>query len=290
VLRRRDLTERRTAIRVRLLGTAAGGGLPQWNCSCTNCCDARAKKIPSLTQSCIGITGNGREWLLINASPDLPHQIETIAATSQPSKSLRHSFIAAVCLTNADIDHALGLILMRQQDDPLTIYASASTRTELHWVDNLLAPFRLTDWREPPHEFCRIIQNVDLRIVNLGSSVACCVRNPASKKQALIAPAVRELTDELHEVIQNADAIVFDGTFWTNYELKPFRDHARSAREMGHIPVEESLSVLQRAPAACKIYTHINNTNPMLQPGSAENLQSRAAGIAIGQDGFEFQL
>lgn len=276
-------------IQIRILGSAAGGGLPQWNCACPNCRDARTGKIPARTQSSVAISGDGEEWLLVNASPDLLAQIECFPPLQPRSLPLRNSPIAAICLSNADIDHTLGLALLRQRES-LVVYATPAIRDELRWIDNLLARFCRIDWREPSPEFARIIPDIDFRSVADAAGAAYVVRDATTQKQALIAPAVRDFTDELREAMQHAEAILFDGTFWSDDELKPFRANARTAREMGHIPVQESLPLLEGAPAAHKMYVHINNTNPILQSSSRERKTVERAGIAVATDGLELKL
>ena len=121
-------------------------------------------------------------------------------------------------------------------------------------------------------------------------SVAWLFRDRQSNSTALIAPAAPEVSRELHEAMQFVDAILFDGTFWSEDELKPLRGNARSAQQMGHLPVQRSLPVLGAVSARRKIYTHINNTNPILQPDSPQRKQIEAAGVMVGYDGLEFQL
>ncbi|MFN2542694.1 MAG: pyrroloquinoline quinone biosynthesis protein PqqB [Chthoniobacterales bacterium] len=276
-------------IRIRILGSAAGGGLPQWNCACLNCRAARAGKISARTQSSIALSGDGHEWLLINASPDLPAQIEAFAPLQPRATPPRNSPIVGACLTNPDIDHVLGLVSMRQSES-LVVYATPPVRHELRWIDNLLARFCQIDWREPRSEWTRCLSDVDLHVIDLGSSVAWVIRNAATNKQALIAPAVGDFTDELRDAMQQADAILFDGTFWSDDELKTFRANARTSREMGHIPVQASVSELQCTPAAHKIYVHINNTNPILLAESLERKAVGRAGIGVAHDGLELKL
>ena len=128
-------------IHIRVLGSAAGGGLPQWNCACANCIAARAGKITSQTQSSVAFRGDNSEWFLINASPDLAQQIEATPEL-QPRRDLpRNSPIAGVLLTNADVDHALGVLLLRQQERPLVVYANDETRAALDWIDCVLNRF-----------------------------------------------------------------------------------------------------------------------------------------------------
>ena len=178
---------------------------------------------------------------------------------------------------------------MRQRES-LAVYAPRAVRDQLRWIDNLLARFCKLSWHEPSSQFTRVLEDVDLRIVDLGASAAYVFRDGATNKQALIAPAVREFTDELHAAMEQADAIFFDGTFWSDNELQPFRADARTSRAMGHLPVQESLALLPNAPAPHKIYVHINNTNPILQPESPEQQAVERAGLAVGCDGLEVKL
>jgi pyrroloquinoline quinone biosynthesis protein B len=274
-------------LRIRILGAAAGGGLPQWNCCCQNCRDARSGRIPRLTQSSVAISNHEHErWLLVNASPDLPAQIESFPLLQPRDAQHRHSAIKAVCLTNADIDHVLGLILLRQHEEPLLVYAPPQIRNELAWVDEILGNFCPIDWRESE----QIGGDLQATTIDLGRSVAWRFEDRTTRRAVLIAPAVQDIRRELVEAIGEVDAIFFDGTFWSDGELKQFRKNARTSREMGHLPVKESLPVLADQTAAHKIYIHINNTNPILQPDSDERKQTEAAGILVGRDGLEFEI
>jgi pyrroloquinoline quinone biosynthesis protein B len=281
-------------IRIHILGSAAGGGLPQWNCSCANCAAARAGKITPQTQSSIAISGDSEgfhRWFLINASPDLTRQIEAMPRLQPRRDSPRNSPIAGVLLTNADVDHALGLLLLRQQETPLVVYASEETRGALTWVDDLLARFCGIEWRTTTPEFRSLSGNIAFRAVELRKSVAYQFRDGASGTTALFAPSVGELTDELRNTVQASNLVLFDGTFWSNGELTVVRPGARTAREMNHLPISDgSLDFLRRSPARKKIYTHINNTNPILTPSSRERAQVKQAGIEIARDGLEIVI
>jgi len=220
----------------------------------------------------------------VNVSPDLPAQIESFPALQPRSK--RESRIAAIFLSNADIDHTLGLLLLRQQEQPVIVYATAATRNELGWIDDLLGSFCTINWCDPPAEVAQLA----VSFVDLGRSVAWSFRDVNTGKSLLIAPAVHEISHELQEVIPHRDAILFDGTFWSNDELRPFRANARNAREMGHVPIEQSLATLRNARAGYKSYIHINNTNPILQSQSPERKQLDVAGIGVSFDGIEFEV
>ncbi len=281
-------------IRIHILGSAAGGGLPQWNCACANCVAARTGKIAPQTQSSIAISGDAEKfpgWFLINASPDLARQIESVPRLQPHRESLRNTPIAGVLLTNPDIDHALGLLLLRQQEPPQVVYAADETRTALEWIDSVLARFSGIEWRKTTAEFQLLSGRIGFRTIELPRSVAFQLRDTRSGTTALFAPSVGELTDELRDAVHTSDVVLFDGTFWSDDELAAVRPGARSAREMNHLPIRGgSLDFLRQSPVRRKIYTHINNTNPILMPGTRERAQVEQAGIEIARDGLEIVL
>jgi pyrroloquinoline quinone biosynthesis protein B len=278
-------------IRIRILGSAAGGGLPQWNCACPNCIAARAGKIARQTQSSVAISGDDNRWFLINASPDLAQQIERTPELQPRPDSPRNTPIAGVLLTNADLDHGLGLLLLRQQETPLVIYATDETRAALDWIDMVLKPFRGVEWHPVSRDFNSLSKSVAFRAIPLPMSIALQFRDQTSNASVLIAPAVGNLSDELHDAVRTSDVVLFDGSFWKDDELLAFWPGARRAREMNHLPIADgSLDFLRLSPAGRKIYTHINNTNPILMPGSRERAQVERAGIEIACDGLEIAL
>jgi pyrroloquinoline quinone biosynthesis protein B len=281
-------------IRIHILGSAAGGGLPQWNCACANCVAARTGKIAPQTQSSTAISGDSeavRRYFLINASPDLARQIESMPQLHPGRDSPRNTPIAGVLLTNADIDHALGLLLLRQQETPLIVYAADETRTALAWIDSVLARFCGIEWRKISADFKSLSATLAFRAIELSRSVAFQFRDEKSGATALFAPSVGELTGELREAVHASDAVVFDGTFWSDGELAIVRPGARTAREMNHLPISDgSLDFLHQSRGSRKIYTHINNTNPILMPGTRERAQLEQAGIGIARDGLEIVL
>lgn len=244
-------------------------------------------------QSSIAISADSDEfqgWWLVNASPDLAAQIECTPAL-HPRTALRSTPIGGILLTNADIDHALGLLLLRQQEKPLVVYATDGTRSALAWLDCTLARFCGIEWRKISSDFQRLNGTVRFRAIELSQSVAFQFLNEASGGLALVAPAVSELTPELSKASADCDVILFDGTFWSDDELAAIRPGARSSREMNHLPVSGgSLDFLRQSPARRKIYTHINNTNPILMPDSPERTELEQAGIEIARDGLEVVL
>jgi pyrroloquinoline quinone biosynthesis protein B len=278
-------------IRIRILGSAAGGGLPQWNCLCANCAAARKGEIAPQTQSSVAVSADDQRWFLVNASPDLPRQIESAPALQPQPGSLRNSPIAGVLLTNADLDHTLGLLLLRQQQTPVLVYASDATRNALDWLELLLHPFGGSHWRTASGDFNSLSNGLAFRAIELCKSDAFQLRDEVSGRAALVAPVVGELTAELRDAVNTSDVILFDGTFWNDDELRAVRRDARSAREMNHLPISDSsLALLRHSPARRKIYMHINNTNPILMPGSRERALVQQAGIEIACDGLEIIL
>jgi pyrroloquinoline quinone biosynthesis protein B len=240
------------------------------------------------TQSSIAVSADAQSWFLINVSPDFPRQIENTPELQPRGISPRNSPISGALLTNADLDHCLGLVLMRQRATPLVVYASAKTRAALGWIDQVLKPFCGIEWQTPAGDFQPLGRSITFRALQLGKSVAFQLRDEISGATALVAPAVGEITAELSDAVQRSDLVLFDGTFWSDDELRAVRPGARRAREMDHLPINNgSLDFLRQSPAHRRIYTHINNTNPIFMPGSSERIEVEHAGIEIACDGLE---
>jgi pyrroloquinoline quinone biosynthesis protein B len=289
--------------------------LPQWNCACANCRLARQGKIPPLTQSSVAIHNDGGEWFLINASPDLRAQISASPELQPDSAALRNSPISTVLLTNADLDHVAGLLLMRE-GGKLHVHATKTvceTLTESLGFVTVLDAFCGVEWHEPPtSEFSPLAvsgarkSSLDYRAIELpggpplfakdkkrkgAHSIAYFILDRNTGKRLLVAPDVCGFNDELTEAMRDAAAILFDGTFWSGDELSRVKSGGRTAAEMGHVTIRDhSLAVLGELPAKHKIYIHINNTNPVLCPDSPERAAVEKAGIEIGRDGLEFEI
>ena len=205
--------------------------------------------------------------------------------------SLRNTPIGAVLLTNADIDHALGLLLLREQEKPLIVYAADDTRAALAWLDGILARFCGIEWRSPSSQFQTLSGAVAFRTIQLTKSIAFQFRDDSSGATALFAPSVGELTDEFQKAVDESEVVLFDGTFWSNDELAAIRPGARRARQMHHLPIGDgSLEFLHQSQARRKLYTHINNTNPILMPSSRERAHVKQSGIEIARDGLEILI
>jgi pyrroloquinoline quinone biosynthesis protein B len=158
-------------------------------------------------------------------------------------------------------------------------------------MDNVLARFCGINWQKISADFQSLSGNVSFRAIELPKSVAFQFRDDTSGATALFAPTVGELTEELRDAVHASDVVMFDGTFWSDDELAAVRPGARSAREMNHLPISAaSLDFLRQSRARRKIYTHINNTNPILMPGTREREQVERAGIEIARDGLKIAL
>jgi pyrroloquinoline quinone biosynthesis protein B len=297
-----------------VLGAAAGGGLPQWNCGCANCNDARAGRIEPRTQSSVVIGDDRGQWFLVNASPDLPAQILSFPELHPETGTLRGTPIAGILLTNADLDHVLGLFLLRE-GGRLHVYAPNAVRETL---DNSIGLTPVLDsfcgiaWHIPsgydfaPLESEHGKSSLFYRAIGLPGkpplfakgktpdetqSVAYQFLEQRTGKRVLVAPDVGECNAALSTALQESDAVLFDGTFWSGDELAHVKTQARTAADMGHLTIKDgSLALLGGLRAQHKIYIHINNTNPVLSPGSPEQAAVAAAGIEVGYDGLEFEL
>jgi pyrroloquinoline quinone biosynthesis protein B len=312
-------------MQVKILGSAAGGGFPQWNCACPNCRSLRAGTFrgKSRTQTQLAISSDFKHWFLLGASPDLRAQIE-VAPELHPRAAdheTRHSPISGAVFLSADIDHVLGLLLLRELQ-PLNAYASLSVRRILTEDNSMFVMLqRVPDqvrWNEieldetfPLFTPTREDSGLRCRPLSLGrhypayvstrrqtdlmrreASLGLIVESSSGKRLAYM-PAVPQIDDALLKEADAADVLLFDGTFWSDDELIRVQGSGQTSWEMGHVPVssaEGSLEKLAHLRCPRKIYVHINNTNPMLDEASAEYRQVREAGWEIAEDGWQFEL
>ncbi len=305
-------------MRIRLLGTAAGGGVPQWNCNCLVCHKARmgTGQVRYRTQSSVAITTDDHNWFLLNASPDLRMQIEAFPALHPPADRARGSPIQAVLLTNADLDHTLGLFLLRE-GERLPVHATLAVRESLEQgsgLINAMSAFCGLIWAEPPVEF-RPLPNRDgsdsgllYRVIPLGGKPPRFSKTTSAglnhvggyhfidKKtqgRLLYLPDVPALNGEVKELLNDCEALLFDGTFWCENEMQQRGVGAQNASGFGHLPISGpngSLALLQNLNVQNKIYVHINNTNLILLEGSKERALVQAAGCVVGEDGMELTI
>ncbi len=303
-----------SAFRARVLGSSAGGGLPQWNCACPNCRLARAgdTRVTPRTQDSLAFsaTDADAEWLLVNASPDILRQVEAFPPLHP--RAPRDSPIAAVALTNGDLDHVAGLLSLRESQ-PLVVLATERVWAGLVERNALFRTLRRFEgqmtWhvlelgREVVLERAGIgvtafpapgklpIHLVGLMEPSAEDNVALEVRALSSGRTCVVATAVGELGG-IEALLPGADVVFFDGTFWDEDETPRLGLGKARARDMAHVPIggpDGSLARLAGVRAARRIYTHINNTNPVLVAGSPERDAVERAGWEIAHDGMDIE-
>ena len=310
-------------MRIRILGSAAGGGFPQWNCGCGNCIAVRdhgrarggAFRGKARTQAQLALSEDGSTWFLAGASPDLAAQIES--SPELHPRGLRDSPLAGVVLASADLDHILGLLLLREFQ-PLRVYAAPSilrilreensafamlnrVEPQVAWTAvNASAPFPLLSASgEDSGLQCEVhylsgrypqyVKGETRGLVCEEATAALFFESAAGKRVAYI-PAVGRLDDALLEEIRRCRLLLFDGTFWSDDELQRVLGAGETAHQMGHIPVEETLRLLKGVAVERKLFIHVNNTNPILNETSREYQAVREAGWEVAEDNWELEL
>ena len=306
-------------MRIKVLGAAAGGGFPQWNCGCPNCREVRAGILGAKpqTQECVGISADGERWFLLNASPEIRSQVESYPPLHP--RGPRDSPIAAVVLTNGDLDHSLGLLSLRESH-PLVIYATDRVRQGFIEGNVLYRtlqrfPGQVT-WKTLTLGQAVSLNGVDGRPSGLfveavpvpgkppvhleglvpsdpGENVGLLIHDRGTGKRLAYFSAAGGITAAVRKALDGADCMFFDGTFWSDDELIALGLGAKHAAEMAHLPVGGtggSLDLLTGIRASRRIYIHINNTNPLLRPRSPERAQAEASGWEIACDGMEVAL
>jgi pyrroloquinoline quinone biosynthesis protein B len=297
----------------KLLGTAAGGGIPQWNCCCSICdlCRKSPAIIAPRLQLQAAVSHNNNDWFLLNASPDLRFQIEATAELHPtPSHGRRNTPIQGIVLTSADLDQTLGLLLLREFQ-PLTVYATALVRQILESnsffkmlsrVPNQLTWIEITPYQPfvlgnsgivcTPIPFAGDLPFYarDLHLDEEGYASMGLLIEYAGKRVAY-TPSVPEITEQLHAVYNSCDAIFVDGTFWSDAELSRTHTGTPLARAIGHVPMsgqDGTIALLSDIQRPKKIFVHINNTNPILDPRSEQYKAVTDAGWQIGEDGWQW--
>ena len=296
---------------IRLLGTAAGGGFPQWNCHCAGCTIARSHPEAAVprTQSSVAVSADREHWFLLNASPDIRAQVATLPGPAP--LGVRHVPFEAVVLSDAEIDHTMGLALVRESRE-LRIYSTAAIRDVLEGDSHILpivrafanvsvqplsigsrAELRLRSGQASGLSVeCIPLSSHSPRFSHVsapGVSCALIVRDDAGGS-LVYAPSCAAIDATLREALATAGVVLFDGTFWTDRELIELGISDRTASAMGHMPVsgpEGSLMTLAGLTWCERIYVHINNTNPMLVEDSRERREVQASGVEVGYDGME---
>jgi pyrroloquinoline quinone biosynthesis protein B len=293
---------------VRILGSAAGGGVPQWNCSCPNCAAARRGERPCRSQSSFAISADGKRWWLVNVSPDVAAQIEAFAPL-QPNET-RGTPIAGFLITDANVDHLGGLAVLRQDGDHhFELYSSATVRAVAK-TQPAFAPFAGAPhhWHTVASDESFVLdERLHVRVVAvpgltpgydgrravIDAVVAYEIGDAGGTSSVLFAPVFAAFEAPLREAVSRCDLALLDGSFWSDDELSEL-GVAKAAQSLGHLPVggpDGSLAALGPLPQATRVgYVHVNNSSPLLDPDSHAARAARDAGTFVTEDGMEFAL
>ena len=304
-------------MKIRVLGSGAGGGFPQWNCNCHNCRRLRAGQMRASprTQSSIAVSSDDRNWLLFNASPDIRAQLEAFPEI-QPKHGARDSGIKAIILIDSQIDHTTGLLMLRESTVPLEIYCSEMVKQDLSTgfpLFPMLAHYCKVNHHPVPLDGSgfEIPLIDDLRIhthalkskappysphrhdPHPGDNIGVVVERISTGKKLYYAPGLGEIEPHVERAIRNADCVLLDGTFWQHDEMSRAGICDKLALDMGHLPQSGRDGMIETLSAAAKprkILIHINNTNPILDEDAPERKTLEQAGIEVSFDGMEINL
>jgi pyrroloquinoline quinone biosynthesis protein B len=297
-------------VKIRILGSCAGGGLPQWNCGCSNCVRARAgdRDVPARTQPSIAVSADGDRWSVLNAAPDIRQQLAAFPGL-HPRPGTRDLPLDTILLTSAELDHALGLLILREA----LSYRIVSTP----WVRDVIlennAAFRLLEpaWSVMPLDRPFPLDGrggLEARLFPVPGKVpgwarelakpspemcaAVRLTSTATGTRLVYAPGVKSLDDATWAEVQAARCAFVDGTFFTRDELRAHRPGAPDAIAMGHLPITGAEGSLERLASheGRRFYIHMNNTNPVLDRASDELGRVERAGVEVAMDGAEFEL
>jgi len=299
-----------------VLGSAAGGGFPQWNCNCPNCHGVRTGSIQAKarTQSSIAVSENGTDWVLLNASPDIRQQLFEFKA-AQPARKLRDTGITSVILMDSQLDHTTGLLTLRE-GCPMNVWCTEMVHQDLtsgfpvfnmlkHWNGGL-------QYNEiNPKQAFKIDGFENLEFLPLiiksaappysphrndphdGDNIALIIKDHKTQKQLFYAPGLGKIDDQIMQIMQSSDCVMIDGTLWTDDEMQQTGVGTKTGREMGHLYISGeggSLSYLNQLSTPKKLLIHINNTNPILNENSSQFAELKANGVEVAYDGMQIEL
>ncbi|MET9551673.1 pyrroloquinoline quinone biosynthesis protein PqqB [Streptomyces sp. NPDC006645] len=298
---------------VQVLGTAAGGGLPQWNCACPGCAGARAHPHRRRRHASLALRADEDRWYLVNATPDIGDQIEDTPAL-RPGPGPRDTPVAGVILTDAELDHTLGIARLREADgfDVLATPPVHGALTGLMRLDDILAPYTRVEWRELGARPLPLTKGGGIEIDAVPVSpkrpryavarggrdddhtwvVALRLRESATGRSLVYAPALARWTDTFQDAVEAADCVIVDGTFWDDDEPVRTGISAGTATAMGHLPIAGPGGTARRLSglrARC-LYTHLNNTNPLGDPDAPQHTLLGEWGLEVAADRMVIEL
>ena len=296
---------------VRVLGAAAGGGFPQLNCGCPQCRAVRDGSRPcrSRTQSSVAVSADYRRWFLLNASPDIRAQIESFPALHP--RGVRDSPLQAVLLTDAELDHTLGLLLLREAGD-LEVHATAVVHETLSRGTSLLqtlGAYTRVEWRQVSTGVeVPLADGLSYRAFSVPTNKRARFGTGEGEEESVVGyritdgytggtlvyvPGAQELTASVRTNLEGCTCLLFDGTCWQDDELIRLGIASKTSRDMGHLPIsgaDGSLEQLASLPIERKIYIHINNTNPILLEDAPERRIVEEHGLEVAADGLELEI
>lgn len=292
------------SFRAIILGAAAGGGLPQWNCGCENCDLARRGDIPAASQSSLAVSVDGSTWAVINASPDIRMQMAAVPALHP--RAPRDTPVDAVLLTNGDLDHVGGLLTLREAQpfrllatgdihavlaaNPVFSVGAARRETVATGVAFDLLPGLRAELFPVPGKVPLYLEGEGTVATDVEGDQTVGVRMCDGSRVTYYVPGCAAVTDRLRDRLADAHCIFFDGTLWADDEMVRAGLGSKTGRRMGHVSMggpDGSLASLGGLAATMKVYVHMNNTNPVLRPDTEERRAVEAAGWTIGRDGME---
>lgn len=293
-------------MRIIILGAAAGGGLPQWNCGCANCAAARSGRIAAMSQSSIAISADRQTWAIINASPDI--RIQLAATPPLHPTGLREMPLRSVLVTNGDIDHVAGLLTLRESQPfsllaTETILAALDDNPMMAAVNRDFVPRSPVTLDQPfdlapglaatlfavPGKVPLYLEGEEVETGQLSENTVG-VELVAEGRRALYIPGCAEVPDWLKARIAGADLLMFDGTLWQDDEMIAAGLGKKTGRRMGHMAASDSIRALAEVPTGQRVFVHLNNSNPLTDPASPQSAEARDHGWQIGRDGMEITL
>jgi pyrroloquinoline quinone biosynthesis protein B len=306
-------------MKIRVLGAAAGGGFPQWNCNCRNCAGVRAGTVRARARTQSSIAVRGRDpagWALVNVSPDITAQLQANPAF-QPGRSLRDCAITGIVLVDGQVDHTTGLYMLRESTRPWPIWCTDSTYADLtrgNPILNVLGHFCGVDRRRIDLEGNTFeiegVSGVQWRALPVpgkpapyspnrespvpGDNLALVMTDKETGRTAVYAPGLGAMDDRVWRQMQSAACVMVDGTFWTDDEMIRLGASKKHARDIGHLPQSGAggmLEWLDELPASTrKVLIHVNNTNPILDQDSQQAAEVARRGVEVAWDGMEIEL
>jgi pyrroloquinoline quinone biosynthesis protein B len=306
-------------VKIRVLGSAAGGGFPQWNCNCPNCAGVRSGKLRARprTQSSIAVSaGSDTEWALVNASPDILAQLQTNSVL-QPGRSIRDTAICGIVLVDGQVDHTTGLYMLREAQRPWPLWCTDSAHSDLtrgnpvlevlsHYcgIDRRRIGLEGEDfvvdgvpgvrWRAIPVASKPAPYSPNRESPVAGDNIALVITDEVTGRSALYAPGLGAVDEPIWQAMQAARCVLVDGTFWADDEMVQLGVSRKRARDIGHLPQSGSDGMLQwlerLPPRTQKVLIHINNTNPILDEDSPERAELSRRGVEVAFDGMVIAL